>query len=632
MTMPTRPGRRRSALPTGIAGLCALALAATTAPATTANASADEKPRTVDLLSAPASARATTTDGERTRGVQVDVPALSDVRTGDRVSLELFDGTTVTAVVDDRTRTADATTWSGGLIGEDGTFIGAEVDGTVHLNVSSVEHGTFEVSSTKGGGYVVSEAGAMPPTGADAVDPATHELVPAHEHGDHDSHGATDGTDGRAPGSSTRELGPARLRDAPGVIDVAIVYPAALATQMTPAAMQAQFELGIAQTNEAFRNSGIPTQVRLVGSRQSATTQSSNLSTNLKGIATPGDGLFDEATALREETHADLVSLWMAGSVPAGASCGMGYLSGINPANDAEWAGWSVVYAAACATEFRVFTHELGHNFSADHNVGAGSPPLAESKPYARGYVDVPARTITVMSYYEQCVAAQVNCTRIGYFSSPNVAAAGRAQGTAATNNVQAITEQIASIASYRQSQIYPGAVSIGGRARFKGKASAATTDWAPAVTLGYQWFLDGTTVPGATGSTFKASRRDIGKTLALRVTGSAPYYAPVSVDTAPVVIGKALFKTKRPKVKGVPRAGRVLSVKVKGWKPKPSKKSVKVRYQWFKNGKKIKGAKKATYRVRGKDRGKKITVRVTVKAKGYDKASRTSKKVKIRR
>ena len=97
-------------------------------------------------------------------------------------------------------------------------------------------------------------------------------------------------------------------------------------------------------------------------------------------------------------------------------------------------------------------------------------------------------------------------------------------------------------------------------------------------------------------------------------------------------MIGKALFKTKRPKVNGVPRAGRVLSVKVKGWKPKPSKKSVKVRYQWLKNGKKIKGAKKATYRVRAKDRGKKISVRVTAKKKGYEKARKSSKKVKIRR
>ena len=113
---------------------------------------------------------------------------------------------------------------------------------------------------------------------------------------------------------------------------------------------------------------------------------------------------------------------------------------------------------------------------------------------------------------------------------------------------------------------------------------------------------------------------------------GSAPFYPTVAAPAASVVVGKALFRTKRPKLRGVPRAGRVLSVKVKGWKPKPAKKSVKVRYQWLKNGKKIKGAKKATYRVRAKDRGKKISVRVTAKKKGYEKARKSSKKVKIRR
>ena len=72
--------------------------------------------------------------------------------------------------------------------------------------------------------------------------------------------------------------------------------------------------------------------------------------------------------------------------------------------------------------------------------------------------------------------------------------------------------------------------------------------------------------------------------------------------------------------------------MKLKGWKPKPGKKSVKVRYQWMRNGKAIKGAKGATYRVRAKDRGKKISVKVRAKAKGYETGKRTSKKVKIRR
>ena len=104
--------------------------------------------------------------------------------------------------------------------------------------------------------------------------------------------------------------------DAPDTIDIAIVYPAQLVAQMGQPAMEAQFALGITQANEAFASSGVGTRVRLVGTRQVAATQSSDLVTNLRALGNPSDGIFDEAQALREETHADLVSLWLSGSVP----------------------------------------------------------------------------------------------------------------------------------------------------------------------------------------------------------------------------------------------------------------------------------------------------------------------------
>ncbi|GAA5107169.1 hypothetical protein GCM10023339_04860 [Alloalcanivorax gelatiniphagus] len=619
----------------GIAGLCVLALAATTGPATTAGAEPTEADRTIDLLSvgAETTKARTATGAERPRSAELDATALRDVGVGDRVDLGLFDGLGVTAVIDHHGTTGGFETWSGGLLGEDGSFTAVEVDGVHHLNIASVEAGTFEVSQDASGDYVMTKAG-LPPGGEDVI------ALPAE---DGDDAGSA-GTGSAGPGSGAASERPAagasaalpgiQPRDTAATIDVAIVYPPALVTQMGGAGpMEAQFALGIAQTNEAFRNSGVAAQLRLVGSRQVSGAQSADLAANLRGLGTPGDGLFDEAQALREETHADLVSLWLAGSVPGGASCGVAYLGGMDPDVEAERDAWSVVYAASCATEFRVFAHEVGHNFSGHHNADATQPPTG-GKPYARGYVDAAARTVTVMSYYNTCnrPAEDIYCTRIGYYSNPNVAVAGRVQGTAVANNVQAINEQADAVANYRQSQIYSGGVSIGGFPRFKGTAAAATTPWSPNVTLGYQWSLDGVPVPGATASTFKLSRGDIGKTLSLQVTGSAPYYAPVAVAAPGVVVGKALFKTKRPKLRGVPRAGRVLSVKVKGWQPNPGKKKVKIRYQWLKNGKKIKGAKKATYRVRAKDRGKKITVRVTTKAKGYEKASRTSKKVKIRR
>ncbi|MBD3923602.1 hypothetical protein IEZ26_03140 [Nocardioides cavernae] len=623
ITVPTRSTSRTLV---GVAGLCVLALAATAAPVTMATASQDDR-RPVDLLS-PASAARTTADaeapgGERSRAVDVDAAALDAVRTGDRISLALFDDTTVTAAVDRRTDAAGITSWSGGIIGEKGSVTGVVVGGVTHINVASVEHGTYEVHSTPEGDYVVNEAGD-PPGGDDVIVPERPGKAESHDHG-------TQPRAQRDTAGSADARAPIAAADAPDTVDIAIVYPAQLVAQMGQPAMEAQFALGITQTNEAFASSGVGTRVRLVGTRQVAATQSADLVTNLKALGTPGDGIFDEAQALREETHADLVSLWLAGSVPGGASCGIAYLGGTDPQYDPQYAAWSVVYAAACATEFRAFAHEVGHNLSAHHDAGAFQPPT-EGKPYARGYVDVAAQTITVMAYYDQCVRAQVNCTRIGYFSNPNVAYNGRVQGTGATNNVQAINEQMAAVAGYRQSQIYPGTAAIAGRPRFKGTAEATSTAWSPAVNLSYQWWLDGVAVPGATASTFKLGRRDIGKTLTLQVLGSAPFYATVAAPDASVVVGKALFRTKRPKLRGVPRAGRVLSVKVKGWKPKPAKKSVKVRYQWLKNGKKIKGAKKATYRVRAKDRGKKISVRVTAKKKGYEKARTSSKSIKIRR
>ena len=601
----------------GVAGLCALALAATTAPATTAAASDDQDTRSVELLTAP-SARATTeADGERSRPVRIDTAALDDVRPGDQLTVTLFDDTTVTAAIDGRNTGNGATTWTGGLVGDVGTFTAAEVDGVVHLSIASAEHGTFEVSRVRGGSYEATEVAPLP-TGDDAVVPDAEV-----DRSDHSDEGSA-----RVPSA---DAAPVSGADAPSVIDVAIVYPASLPAWFGPAEMQAQFALGIAQTNQGLAASGVGTQVRLVGTRQVAATQASTLLANYNALQAPGDGVFDEAQALREETHADLVSLWLGGQYPAGSSCGLGSLGGTQPETDPERGAWTVMYGDRCATGNLTFAHEIGHNLSADHDAGASSPPYGY-KPYARGYVDLTARTATIMAYNDQCARAGFTCTRITHFSNPNVSLNGRATGTPADNNAQAVAEQAAAVAGYRQSQIYPGTVSITGRARYRGTAVASSTPWAPAVALGYQWFLDGVPVPGATTSAVRFSRSDIGHTVTVQVVGAAPYYASVAAMSAPVVVGKALFRTKRPKLRGVPRAGRVLSVSVKGWKPKPKQKSVKVRYQWLKNGKKIKGAKKATYRVRAKDRGKKISVRVTARKKGYDKAVRSSKKVKIRR
>jgi hypothetical protein len=57
---------------------------------------------------------------------------------------------------------------------------------------------------------------------------------------------------------------------------------------------------------------------------------------------------------------------------------------------------------------------------------------------------------------------------------------------------------------------------------------------WQAGVTLAYQWLADGVPIDSATDSTFELTPSELGKKIALRITGSKPPYTPGSVTTAP--------------------------------------------------------------------------------------------------
>ena len=72
----------------GIAGLCAIALAATAAPLPTAGAAPTAGDRPVELLEAArTTAKAGGLGGERSRAVELDSAALAGTRAGDRITL-----------------------------------------------------------------------------------------------------------------------------------------------------------------------------------------------------------------------------------------------------------------------------------------------------------------------------------------------------------------------------------------------------------------------------------------------------------------------------------------------------------------------------------------------------------------
>lgn len=82
----------------------------------------------------------------------------------------------------------------------------------------------------------------------------------------------------------------------------------------------------------------------------------------------------------------------------------------------------------------------------------------------------------------------------------------------------------------------------------------------------------------------------------------------------------RALLSSK-PVVVGVPRVGRTLVARAGVWTPAP----VALRYQWFANGVKVKGATKSSLKLKRAVLGKRITVKVTGSKKGYHSISRAS-------
>ena len=135
-----------------------------------------------------------------------------------------------------------------------------------------------------------------------------------------------------------------------------------------------------------------------------------------------------------------------------------------------------------------------------------------------------------------------------------------------------------------------------------------------PAERLTYQWKVGGKAVKNGTAAYLWVTDAHVGKTVTVTVTAFGQGGQTVSSTAKGVKITGVLTRTSAAAVKGTARVGKKLSVK----KPKFAVKRVKITYQWFVGKKKIKGAKKATIKLTSKYRGKKLTVKVTVKKAGF--------------
>ncbi|WP_313407114.1 hypothetical protein [Aeromicrobium sp.] len=158
--------------------------------------------------------------------------------------------------------------------------------------------------------------------------------------------------------------------------------------------------------------------------------------------------------------------------------------------------------------------------------------------------------------------------------------------------------------------------------------AAPRTVTADPTATVRYQWLRGSTTIKGATKSRYKVRAVDVNKRLKVRVTVARPGWVNQYVSTSTATIAKRPLKVGTVKIAGTSKVGKKLTAKTARWGPRP----VKVRFQWLRNGRVIKGATKATYKVRKADRHKVIKVRVVAKKPKYLTVVKTSKGRKVRR
>jgi len=172
-----------------------------------------------------------------------------------------------------------------------------------------------------------------------------------------------------------------------------------------------------------------------------------------------------------------------------------------------------------------------------------------------------------------------------------------------------------------------PPIPTFSGQARTGNSLKANPGDWDSGVTFTYQWFRDGVPIPDATLASYQLGETDCMHLITLKVTGSLQGYSSQTMTSDPTVIALGMLtRTQAPKIKGVAKVNQTLVSSFLGWDD-----GVKFNYQWLRNGVAISKATTTKYKITSKDKGKKISIRITGKKPGYEPVTRTSTSITVK-
>ena len=156
----------------------------------------------------------------------------------------------------------------------------------------------------------------------------------------------------------------------------------------------------------------------------------------------------------------------------------------------------------------------------------------------------------------------------------------------------------------------------ITGTAKVGYALTAVPGAWSPVpVSLGYQWYRSGVAIVGATAASYRLPASAAGATYTVRITGSKTGYTSlVKASAATSVVARGSLVGAVPRITGTAKVGYALTAIPGAWSPAP----VVLRYQWYRSGVAIAGATAASYRLPASAAGARFSVRVTGSKTGY--------------
>ena len=224
-------------------------------------------------------------------------------------------------------------------------------------------------------------------------------------------------------------------------IDVLVVYtPFARDDAGGRAEIETLIDLRVAETNQAYANSGVIQRIHLVWTAEvdytevprSLDTQRTN---TIEHLIDPSDGYMDEVHAMRDRYAADLVHLVVDNRFNTGGEAKR--LRDLSSPVDAASRHAFTISKVHVGSGSVIFAHELGHSMGLAHDRYAElhvcCSGLNKVYPYSHGYVnqrafesDAPPESYwrTIMSYPSQCddVARLHNmCVPVLRFSNPEL-------------------------------------------------------------------------------------------------------------------------------------------------------------------------------------------------------------------